>query len=131
MLNDAVGNLSGYARGSRRIEDRTSRGQGRCPLVPFVRIHTGQLLYPAPLRDTFGTVYGAENLHHLFTATSIAVVIAAPIYAAFASRVKLSLFLPWVYGFFIAVILVFYALFETAAHDRWLAAAFLRLGQRL
>jgi len=77
-----------------------------------------------PVRDALGTVYGVENLHHLFTATSIGALIAAPVYGAFASKIRLSTFLPWVYGFFILTILGFYALFSTTAEDRWVAAAF-------
>src|ERR1700743_2049864 len=52
-----------------------------------------------PLRDTMGTIYGVDHLQELFTGTFIVSFIVAPLYAGFASRIKLATFLPWVYGF--------------------------------
>jgi len=52
-----------------------------------------------PLRDTMGTVYGVAHLQELFTGTFIVSFIVAPIYAGFASRIRLASLLPWVYGF--------------------------------
>jgi AAA family ATP:ADP antiporter len=77
-----------------------------------------------PLRDAMGTVYGVDHLQELFTGTFILSFFVAPIYAYFASRLKLSTFLPWVYGFIAATMIVFYALFETIHQDRAVAAAF-------
>ncbi len=38
---------------------------------------------------------------------------------------KLSTFLPWVYGFIGVTLLAFYALFQSGRYqDRWMAAAF-------
>jgi AAA family ATP:ADP antiporter len=50
--------------------------------------------------------------------------IVAPIYAGFASRIKLATFLPWVYGFIALTMLIFYVLFQRVANDRWVAASF-------
>lgn len=78
-----------------------------------------------PVRDAMGTVYGVKHLQELFTVTLIASLVFSPIYAGLASRMKLSTFLPWVYGFVAATILVFYALFVSGRYqDRWIAAAF-------
>jgi AAA family ATP:ADP antiporter len=79
-----------------------------------------------PVRDAMGTVYGVDKLQQLFTGTFIASLLFAPLYSWFAARIKLSNFLPWVYGFIAATIIGFYALFEatTESHDRWVAAAF-------
>jgi len=77
-----------------------------------------------PVRDAMGTVYGVSHLQELFTATFVVSFLFAPVYAGLASRVKLSNFLPWVYGFIALTMLVFYALFARVAHDRWVAAAF-------
>ena len=52
-----------------------------------------------PVRDAMGTVYGVKHLQELFTVTLIASLVFAPLYAGLASRMKLSTFLPWVYGF--------------------------------
>ena len=78
-----------------------------------------------PVRDAMGTVYGVKHLQELFTVTLIASLVFSPLYAGLASRMKLSTFLPWVYGFVAATILVFYALFVSGRYqDRWIAAAF-------
>lgn len=79
-----------------------------------------------PVRDAMGTVYGVDHLQELFTGTFIASLIFAPIYSWIAARVKLSSFLPWVYGFIALSILAFYGLFTGLGEDkdRWVAAAF-------
>ena len=77
-----------------------------------------------PVRDAMGTVYGVSHLQELFTGTFVVSFLVAPVYAGLASRIKLSNFLPWVYGFIALTMLVFYALFARVAHDRWVAAAF-------
>lgn len=77
-----------------------------------------------PIRDAMGTVYGADRLEELWTVTFFATFLAAPAYAFFASKLKLQTFLPWVYGFFVANILVFYVLFEADPESRPLAAIF-------
>jgi len=77
-----------------------------------------------PLRDTMGTVYGVAHLQELFTGTFVLSFIAAPIFAGFASRVRLATFLPWVYWFIAITMVVFYALFQRVTNDRWVAAAF-------
>ena len=78
-----------------------------------------------PVRDAMGTVYGMENIQELFTGTFIASFLFAPLYSWLASRIKLSTFLPCVYGFVALSILIFYVLFESAdGKDRREAAAF-------
>jgi AAA family ATP:ADP antiporter len=79
-----------------------------------------------PVRDAMGTVYGMANIQELYTGTFIASFLVAPLYSWLASRLKLSSFLPWVYGSVAATILVFYGLFSTIEQqqDRFVAAAF-------
>ena len=79
-----------------------------------------------PVRDAMGTVYGVDHLQELFTGTFIASLLFAPLYSWFAARLKLSSFLPWVYGFIAVSIVGFYALFTGFGEDkdRWVAAAF-------
>lgn len=78
-----------------------------------------------PVRDAMGTVYGVSHLQDLFTGTFFGTLILAPTYAGFASRVKLSSFLPWVYGFIAATILAFFVMFRGGVEPtRWLAAGF-------
>lgn len=77
-----------------------------------------------PLRDTMGTVYGVDHLQELFTGTFIVSFIVAPVYAGFASRIKLASFLPWVYGVIALTMVGFYFAFEAHEDNRWVAAAF-------
>ena len=78
-----------------------------------------------PVRDAMGTVYGMAHIQELFTGTFIASLLFAPLYSGLASRIKLSTFLPWVYGFVAVSIFAFYLLFEFGdASGRWAAAAF-------
>jgi len=77
-----------------------------------------------PVRDAMGVTYGAENLEELYTGTFVGTLIVAPIFAFVASRVKLATLIPWIYGFIVLTILGFYAWFESAESDRWVAAAF-------
>ena len=77
-----------------------------------------------PLRDTMGTVYGVTNLQELFTGTFLLSFIVAPVFAGLASRMRLAIFLPWVYGFIAITMLLFYVLFQGDAGNRWIAAAF-------
>jgi ATP:ADP antiporter, AAA family len=77
-----------------------------------------------PLRDTMGTIYGVAHLQELFTGTFFLSLIVAPIFAGFASRIRLANFLPWVYGFIAITLIVFYLLFRAVTNDRWIAAAF-------
>jgi AAA family ATP:ADP antiporter len=77
-----------------------------------------------PLRDTMGTVYGVEHLQELFTGTFLLSFIVAPVFAGLASRIRLSVFLPSVYGFVAVTMLVFYVLFQSDADNRWIAAGF-------
>jgi AAA family ATP:ADP antiporter len=78
-----------------------------------------------PVRDAMGTVYGVSHLQELFTATFIASFVFAPLYSGLASRLKLSTFLPLVYGFVAVTILLFYALFVSGKYqDHWIAAGF-------
>jgi AAA family ATP:ADP antiporter len=77
-----------------------------------------------PLRDAMGTVYGVQYLQELFTGTFVVTFVVAPLYAELASRIKLSLFLPLVYVFIAATMIVFYVLFMVLPEDRYVAAGF-------
>jgi AAA family ATP:ADP antiporter len=79
-----------------------------------------------PVRDAMATAYGSDagSLSQLYTGTFIGTLILAPLYATAANRIKLSALVPWVYGFIIITVLGFFALFQSAPEDRWLAAAF-------
>jgi len=77
-----------------------------------------------PVRDAMGTVYGMARIQELFTATFVASFLFAPLYAGLASRIRLSVLLPWVYGFIALTLIVFYGLLTRGYPERWTAAAF-------
>ena len=79
-----------------------------------------------PVRDAMGTVYGMDHIQELFTGTFLASIVIAPIYSWLASRIRLTRFLPGVYGVVAVSLLVFHALFErtAAGQDRSVAAVF-------
>ena len=51
-----------------------------------------------PVRDTFGSFMGRENLADLWIFTWVASVAIIPIYGFLVARVRRSVFLPWTYG---------------------------------
>ena len=52
-----------------------------------------------PVRETVGTILGAERVADLFVVTWIVAVAIVPIYGALCARFRRSTFLPWIYGF--------------------------------
>lgn len=77
-----------------------------------------------PLRDTMATVFGADQQQILYTGTFIGTLIASPIYAALASRLKLARLLPGVFWFWLLNVLLFQLLFQFSPQSRWVAAAY-------
>jgi len=72
-----------------------------------------------PIREEMGVANGVENLQWLFTGTFITMLAVVPIFGAVVRRWPRRLFMPGIYYFFIANILLFYVLFELdilAAH---------------
>jgi len=62
-----------------------------------------------PVRDALGST---QNLQWLFTGTFIAMLLLQPLYGALVSRYPRRVFLPLVYGVFIACLLFFYWAFQ-------------------
>ena len=63
-----------------------------------------------PLRDEMGVAGGVRNLQWLFTATFLAMLAAVPLYGALVARLPRRRFIPAVYHFFAANIVVFWLL---------------------
>jgi AAA family ATP:ADP antiporter len=63
-----------------------------------------------PLRDQMGIAGGTRNLPWLFTATFLALIAAQPLYGALVARLPRARFIPVVYHFFVANILLFWLL---------------------
>ena len=51
-----------------------------------------------PVRETVGTLLGANRVADLYVATWIGALIIVPLYGAVVSRFRRSGFLPWIYG---------------------------------
>ena len=77
-----------------------------------------------PLRDEMGVQGGVENLPSLFSATFAAMLAVVPIFGFAASRLSRRRLVPWSYLFFIANVLVFYALFSAGVWPSAVARAF-------
>ena len=66
-----------------------------------------------PVRDAMAVSSGAANIPWLFTGTMVAMLIVTPIFGWIASRYPRKRFLPWVYYFFAANMMIFFVLFST------------------
>src|SRR5512139_3218226 len=63
-----------------------------------------------PLRDQMGIAGGVRNLPWLFTATFLALLLAQPLYGALVARWSRARFIPFVYHFCAANLLIFWLL---------------------
>jgi len=72
-----------------------------------------------PVRDEMGLAGGIRNLPWLFTATFVVMLAVVPVFGAVVSRVPRHRFIPLVYHFFAANILIFWLLltFKLALAD--------------
>ena len=78
-----------------------------------------------PIRDEMGIQIGVGNLAWLFTATFVAMLAVVPAFGWVSSRFPRRRFLPYVYLFFVANLLVFFVLFrEKIAVDQARTAFF-------
>jgi AAA family ATP:ADP antiporter len=59
-----------------------------------------------PVRETVGTLLGADRVADLFVVTWIASIGIVPVYGALCARFRRSAFLPWIYGFVALALLV-------------------------
>jgi len=105
-----------------RIEPHERRAVALAFVCNFVLLGSYYIL--RPVRDTVATIFGSGQLQNLFTATFVGTLIASPIYAAVASRVKLKRLLPRVFWFWVFNILLFMALFRSTPDSRWVAGTY-------
>ena len=77
-----------------------------------------------PIRETMGLASGLETLPALFWGTFVAMLVLQPVYGWFASRFRRTVFLPWVYLFFVLNILGFYAWFNAQDDHTWIARVY-------
>ena len=77
-----------------------------------------------PMRDEMGILGGVENLQWLFTGTLLAMTAAIPLFGWVSSRFPRQQFLPYVYLFFIVMLLLFYALMGSDVAPTYVARTF-------
>jgi len=63
-----------------------------------------------PLRDQMGIAGGVKNLPWMFTATFVTLIVAQPLYGALVAKLPRARFIPVVYHFFVANIVLFWLL---------------------
>ncbi len=63
-----------------------------------------------PLRDQMGIAGGVKNLPWMFTATFLTLIAAQPLYGALVAKLPRAQFIPIVYHFFVANLVVFWLL---------------------
>ena len=63
-----------------------------------------------PVRDEMGLASGIKNLPWLFTATFFVMLAVVPVYGALVARLPRTRFIPLVYHFFVANIVIFWVL---------------------
>lgn len=101
-------------------------GEGRVVLLSFVYFFALLCSYYIirPMRDEMGILGGVENLQWLFTGTLLVMTAAIPLFGWVSSRYPRRLFLPYVYTFFILMLLLFYVLMSGDVVSTWVARAF-------
>jgi ATP:ADP antiporter, AAA family len=77
-----------------------------------------------PIRETMGITSGVDTLPALFWGTFIAMLAVQPVYGWLTSRFRRTVFLPWVYAFFIANILAFHVWFNAQADHTWISRVY-------
>ncbi len=77
-----------------------------------------------PMRDAMGIAGGVDKLQWLFTGTFLVMLAAVPLFGWVASRFPRRRFVPYVYYFFIANLVLFFLLFRLELTDAWVARAF-------
>lgn len=77
-----------------------------------------------PMRDEMGVRGGVENLQWLFTGTFVVMLAVVPLFGWITARYRRSRFMPAIYYFFIANLLLFYTMFESRLDGVIVARAF-------
>ncbi len=77
-----------------------------------------------PMRDEMGIAGGVEHLQWMFSGTFLAMLAVVPFFGWVTRRFVTRQFLPFVYYFFIANLLVFFVLFQSVLTHAYVARAF-------
>jgi AAA family ATP:ADP antiporter len=77
-----------------------------------------------PMRDEMGIAGGVDKLQWMFTGTFLVMLAAVPFFGWVAKRFPVRQFLPYVYYFFIASLILFFVLFRSDVTHAYVARAF-------
>lgn len=77
-----------------------------------------------PMRDEMGILGGVENMQWLFTGTLLVMTAVIPLFGWVSSRFPRRQFLPYIYFFFIVMLLLFYSLMGGEVPSKYVARAF-------
>ena len=77
-----------------------------------------------PVRDALGITSGLENIPYLFWGVFLVMLLLQPLYGWLTSRFPRSVFLPWVYGFFAANLIIFWVWFRVQDDHTWIARTY-------
>jgi len=77
-----------------------------------------------PVRDALGITSGLETIPYLFWAVFVCMLLLQPVYGWLTSRFPRSLFLPWIYLFFAANLVLFWVWFRVATDHTWIARSY-------
>jgi AAA family ATP:ADP antiporter len=77
-----------------------------------------------PVRDALGVTSGLEKIPYLFWGVFLVMLLLQPVYGWLTSRFPRSVFLPWVYGFFVLNLLLFWVWFRLQADHTWIARTY-------
>jgi len=77
-----------------------------------------------PVRDALGVTSGLDKIPYLFWGVFVAMLLLQPVYGYLTSRFARSVFLPWVYAFFIANLLGFWVWFHLHSDHTWIARTY-------
>lgn len=115
MTTDAVGQRAGAAGALQRWiatavpATPAERGATLWSFAYFFTLLAGYYVL-RPLRDEMGIAGGVKNLPWLFTATFLVLIVVQPIYGALVARLTRARFIPVVYHFFAANLVLFWLL---------------------
>ncbi|HEX4389720.1 MAG TPA: MFS transporter [Steroidobacteraceae bacterium] len=77
-----------------------------------------------PVRDALGVTSGLDKIPYLFWGVFVVMLLLQPVYGYLTSRFARSVFLPWVYAFFIANLLAFWVWFHLQSDHTWIARTY-------
>ena len=84
-----------------------------------------------PVRDALGVTGGLDNIPYLFWGVFVVMLLLQPVYGWLTSRFPRSVFLPWVYGFFAANLMLFWLWFRLQERAHLDRTHLLRVGERV